>query len=72
MFVGISTSEYAQLLQRIIPREELGAYVLQGSALNAAAGRLSYFYGLNGPCSGDRHGMLLFSGGSRPRVPKLA
>ena len=49
VFVGISTSEYAQLLQRIRPREELGAYVLQGSALNAAAGRLSYFYGLNGP-----------------------
>ncbi len=49
VFVGISTSEYAQLLQKIRPREELGAYVLQGSALNAAAGRLSYFYGLNGP-----------------------
>ena len=49
VFVGISTSEYAQLLQRIRPREELGAHVLQGSALNAAAGRLSYFYGLNGP-----------------------
>ena len=49
VFLGITTSEYSQLLQRIAPREELGAYVLQGSALNAAAGRLSYFYGLNGP-----------------------
>jgi acyl transferase domain-containing protein/NADPH:quinone reductase-like Zn-dependent oxidoreductase/acyl carrier protein len=49
VFIGITTSEYSQLLQRIAPREELGAYVLQGSALNAAAGRLSYFYGLNGP-----------------------
>ena len=50
VFVGITTSEYAQLQQRITAREKLAAYVLQGSALNAAAGRLSYFYGLNGPC----------------------
>jgi acyl transferase domain-containing protein len=49
VFVGITTSEYAQLLQKTIPREQLAAYVLQGSALNATAGRLSYFYGLNGP-----------------------
>jgi 3-oxoacyl-(acyl-carrier-protein) synthase/NADPH:quinone reductase-like Zn-dependent oxidoreductase/acyl carrier protein len=49
VFVGITTSEYAQLLQKTVPAEELGAYVLQGSALNASAGRLSYFYGVNGP-----------------------
>ncbi|MBS1801531.1 MAG: polyketide synthase, partial [Acidobacteria bacterium] len=50
VFVGVTTSEYAQLQQRITAREKLTAYVLQGSALNAAAGRLAYFYGLNGPC----------------------
>jgi acyl transferase domain-containing protein/NADPH:quinone reductase-like Zn-dependent oxidoreductase/acyl carrier protein len=49
VFIGISNSEYAQLLQQILPAEQLSAYVLQGSALNATAGRLSYFYGLNGP-----------------------
>ncbi|HTD57101.1 MAG TPA: polyketide synthase, partial [Silvibacterium sp.] len=49
VFVGISTSEYAQLLQENTPRHQLTAYALQGSALNATAGRLSYFYGLNGP-----------------------
>jgi len=49
VFVGITTSEYAQLLQRVTPPEHLVAYVLQGSALNATAGRLSYFYGVNGP-----------------------
>ncbi len=49
VFVGISSSEYAQLQQRNIPREQLTAYALQGSALNATAGRLSYFYGLSGP-----------------------
>jgi acyl transferase domain-containing protein len=49
VFIGISTSDYAQLLQRMIPPDQLTAHVLQGSALNAAAGRLSYFYGINGP-----------------------
>ena len=49
VFIGISTSEYAQLLQRRIPPDHLTAHVLQGSALNATAGRLSYFYGINGP-----------------------
>jgi acyl transferase domain-containing protein/NADPH:quinone reductase-like Zn-dependent oxidoreductase/acyl carrier protein len=49
VFVGVTTSEYAQLQQKNIPRQQLTAYVLQGSALNATAGRLSYFYGLNGP-----------------------
>ncbi len=49
VFVGITTSEYAQLQQRNIPPDQLTAYVLQGSALNATAGRLSYFYGFNGP-----------------------
>jgi acyl transferase domain-containing protein/NADPH:quinone reductase-like Zn-dependent oxidoreductase/short-subunit dehydrogenase/acyl carrier protein len=49
VFVGITTSEYAQLLQRNLPPDQLTAHVLQGSALNATAGRLSYFYGLQGP-----------------------
>ena len=29
--------------------EELSAYSLQGTALNAGAGRLAYFYGFSGP-----------------------
>jgi acyl transferase domain-containing protein/NADPH:quinone reductase-like Zn-dependent oxidoreductase/acyl carrier protein len=49
VFIGITTSEYAQLLQRRMPPDQLNAHVLQGSALNATAGRLSYFYGINGP-----------------------
>ncbi len=49
VFVGITSSEYAQLLQRNLAPDQLTAHVLQGSALNAAAGRLSYFYGINGP-----------------------
>jgi acyl transferase domain-containing protein/acyl carrier protein len=49
VFAGISVAEYAQHAQRILPRERLSAYTLQGAALNAAAGRIAYAYGLNGP-----------------------
>lgn len=49
VFVGISTSEYGQLLQQTLPQDQLSAHMLQGAALNATAGRLSYFYGLSGP-----------------------
>ncbi|HEY1809449.1 MAG TPA: polyketide synthase, partial [Acidobacteriaceae bacterium] len=49
VFLGISASEYGQRAQHTLPHEELSAYTLQGSALNAAAGRLAYFYGFSGP-----------------------
>ncbi|WP_263357618.1 beta-ketoacyl [acyl carrier protein] synthase domain-containing protein, partial [Acidicapsa ligni] len=49
VFVGITSSEYSQHHQQSVPVEEFEAYMMQGSALNAAAGRLSYFYGFSGP-----------------------
>ncbi|HEX4310702.1 MAG TPA: SDR family NAD(P)-dependent oxidoreductase [Acidobacteriaceae bacterium] len=49
VFLGISASEYGQRAQSSLPAEQLSAYTLQGSALNAAAGRLAYFYGFSGP-----------------------
>ncbi|HEX3660933.1 MAG TPA: polyketide synthase, partial [Acidobacteriaceae bacterium] len=49
VFLGISASEYGQRAQHSVPVEQLSAYNLQGSALNAAAGRLAYFYGFSGP-----------------------
>jgi acyl transferase domain-containing protein/NADPH:quinone reductase-like Zn-dependent oxidoreductase/NAD(P)-dependent dehydrogenase (short-subunit alcohol dehydrogenase family)/SAM-dependent methyltransferase/acyl carrier protein len=49
VFVGISNSEYSQHHQQSVPIEEFSAYMMQGSALNTAAGRLSYFYGFSGP-----------------------
>jgi acyl transferase domain-containing protein/acyl carrier protein len=49
VFIGISMTEYAQHYQNCLGREGLAAHFLQGSALNAANGRLSYFYGLQGP-----------------------
>jgi acyl transferase domain-containing protein/acyl carrier protein len=48
-FVGISISEYSQRARQLLPLEQLSAYAIQGAALNAAAGRLAYFYGLHGP-----------------------
>jgi phthiocerol/phenolphthiocerol synthesis type-I polyketide synthase C len=49
VFLGISASEYGHRAQRSLPPEQLSAYTLQGTALNAAAGRLAYFYGFSGP-----------------------
>lgn len=50
VFVGITNTEYFQLLMRTVRAHELDAYMGTGNALNAAAGRLSYFLGLQGPC----------------------
>ncbi len=49
VFIGVTTAEYAQLQSRVLAIGEIDAYVVQGSALNAIAGRLSYFLGLHGP-----------------------
>jgi acyl transferase domain-containing protein len=49
VFLGISVSEYGQRAQRVLAAEQLSAYTLQGTALNAGAGRLAYFYGFSGP-----------------------
>ncbi|WP_149550805.1 type I polyketide synthase [Streptomyces marokkonensis] len=48
VFVGISYADYARLLAQGGP-DSLDAYYSTGTALNAAAGRLSYVLGLNGP-----------------------
>lgn len=53
VFVGMSTFDYALLHVGGAPRKEqlslLDGYVGTGTALSPAAGRLSYFLGLNGP-----------------------
>jgi acyl transferase domain-containing protein len=46
VFVGITTSDYARLA---IASNGLDVYAATGGALNVAAGRLSYVFGLNGP-----------------------
>jgi acyl transferase domain-containing protein/acyl carrier protein len=48
VFVGISASEYSRLMLGGSPAE-LDAYLSSGTALNVAAGRLSYTLGLQGP-----------------------
>jgi acyl transferase domain-containing protein/acyl carrier protein len=49
VFVGITTSDYAQLL-RLGGPESSDVYSATGVALNAAAGRLAFVLGLQGPC----------------------
>lgn len=49
VFVGVTTSDYLQLLGQRLAREELDAYMASGNTLNAIAGRVSYTLGLQGP-----------------------
>ena len=49
VFVGITTSDYGQLLRAGGP-ENSDVYSATGAALNAAAGRLSFTFGFQGPC----------------------
>ena len=48
VFVGISTTDYARILQRSVSAAP-NAYAAPGGALSVAAGRLSYTYGAQGP-----------------------
>ena len=49
VFVGISTNDYGQILLRASDQIDPGMYFGTGNLLNAAAGRLSYVLGLQGP-----------------------
>ena len=49
VFVGITGTEYLQLLMQSAAPATLDAYVLTGNTLNAAPGRLAYVLGLQGP-----------------------
>jgi acyl transferase domain-containing protein/acyl carrier protein len=49
VFVGITTSDYGQML-RLGGPENSDVYSATGSALNSAAGRLSFTFGFQGPC----------------------
>ena len=49
VFVGVSTNDYMQLELRSLAPESIDAYLASGGAQSVAAGRLSYFLGLQGP-----------------------
>jgi acyl transferase domain-containing protein len=49
VFVGITTSDYGQRM-RLGGSESSDVYSATGTALNAAAGRISFVFGFQGPC----------------------
>jgi acyl transferase domain-containing protein/NADPH:quinone reductase-like Zn-dependent oxidoreductase/acyl carrier protein len=49
IFLGMTTQEYYQHLLRMLPPAALSAYVVTGNVMNAAAGRIAYVLGANGP-----------------------
>lgn len=50
VFVGITTAEYSQLRLGAEGLGSLDTYHITGNALNAAAGRIAFVFGLQGPC----------------------
>ncbi|MBI4614804.1 MAG: alpha/beta fold hydrolase, partial [Planctomycetes bacterium] len=50
VFVGISGSDYGQIRMKTGDPSAIDAYAGTGTALSVAAGRISYFLGLQGPC----------------------
>jgi len=49
VFMGLSSSDYGQLLMKR-EKSEIDAYLITGNSHSTASGRLSYFLGLQGPC----------------------
>jgi acyl transferase domain-containing protein/NADPH:quinone reductase-like Zn-dependent oxidoreductase/acyl carrier protein/protein-L-isoaspartate O-methyltransferase len=49
IFLGMTTQEYYQHLLRALPAEALSPYLVTGNVNNAAAGRIAYVLGANGP-----------------------
>lgn len=49
VFVGLTTNDYSLTFAGKLPPESLDPYIPFGNAANFAAGRLSYFLGVNGP-----------------------
>src|SRR5579883_1785243 len=49
VFIGISTSDYAQLRMQVQTQAEIDAYTGTGTTLSVAAGRISYTFGFQGP-----------------------
>ena len=49
VFVGITSSDHAQIRLASGQLEDIGSYDISGNTLNTAAGRLSYQYGFHGP-----------------------
>ncbi len=49
VFVGITTNEYGGLLRRH-DLDQSDVYTATGNALNAAAGRIAFTFGFQGPC----------------------
>ena len=49
VFIGITNNDYARLIARNGDYDPVDAYFGTGNTLNAAAGRLSYVFGLQGP-----------------------
>lgn len=79
VYVGLTTADYSNSLAGKLAHDEIDPYIPFGSAHNFAAGRLSYFLGLNGPavvldtaCSSSLSALHLACQGLRRRESDAA
>ena len=72
VFVGISSSDYAQLQARQMPADGSDAYFATGTVHAVSAGRVAYLLGLRGPSDGGGHRLLVVAGGGPSRLPEPA
>lgn len=50
VFLGMTNTEYSHAHRESYRRELIDAYSLTGTTLSGACGRISYFFGFEGPC----------------------
>ncbi len=50
VFIGVTNLDYYTLISSLGTHEDMNAYIGSGNTSSALAGRLSYFFGLQGPC----------------------
>lgn len=50
VYLGISSHDYDSLISRFSSEADESLYRITGNSASTAAGRISYFLGLNGPC----------------------
>ena len=71
VFIGVSTTDYVRMRQRIGDPRDVDAYQLIGEP-SFIAGRISYTLGLQGPSCVHRHRLLVLAGRAAPGGPVAA
>ncbi|PJD95110.1 MAG: hypothetical protein CK426_09370, partial [Legionella sp.] len=50
VFIGMCSTDYANLMRDTLPLSEFNLYLATGNTNSTASGRISFYYGFDGPC----------------------